>query len=227
MIKNFRPKDDGTLVQSRNTKLAIGIGLIFLAILIPIMFKPKIKTTSKSKSKITSIQLKKEDQEITISRHGQVTIKSRNKLIMQYWDKDRIAEIFRKFDELEETSFNHEGEKIIIDLNDPNQVDQLAELNIFSEKENQEIAQLLSPNEKITVTPTSALTRKTTSRPIVNQQPTTSSSFRYLSPTPFVPTSNPDLPTPTQKPFKCVFQEPDEDKKGFIISETVCTELID
>ncbi len=209
---------------SKNAKLAIGIGLIVCAILIPILFRPRSTVTTAKPEHVESIRLKKKGEEITINRHGQVTIKSGDKLIMQYWDKNRIDEIFAKFDKIEKTSFSRDGKSIVIDLDNEEQAEELAGLGIFSDEETETIVELLAGGDSVSPTPTEVFAQ-TTYRPA---QPTSRPTGQYGQPTYPTPTSfSQPKAEATQKPFRCIFEEPEEGRDGFIISETVCTELID
>jgi hypothetical protein len=198
--------------------LLIGIGLIISAILIPLFFQSQPTKPTKRPEKITTIRLRKKGQEITINRFGQVTIRTKDKLIMQYWSKDRIEEIFAKIDQLKETSFTYQGESITIDLDDLVQAEELARLGIFTDEETEEIIELLA-SAAAAPTPT-ILVRFSSPTPIATSPPTDSPKY------PTLPGST-SGPTATQKPFRCIFEEPEEGEESFIISETVCTELID
>lgn len=226
MIKKLKFKNSNSninLNKNKKAKLGLGIGLIVIAVLIPIIAQPKTTKTQSKTEKVETIRLKRKGEEITISRHGQVTIKTGDRLIMQYWDKNRITEIFSKFDEIGQSSFSREGTTIIIDLDNLEQAEELARLEIFSEAENEEIIELLASADTAKPTPTLVIP-KITRRPVT---PTGQPTNRLEYPTPTYYSQPGDGPTATQRPFRCIFEEPEEGENSFIISETVCTELID
>lgn len=210
---------------TQNQKLALGIGLIIIAILLPILFRRSPKNTIQNQQ-INNIIIKKGDQQITISKHGQVTIKSQGRLIMQYWSQNKIDNIFEKINQLGQTSFSFNNGILTIDLDNEEQAQEIVELEIFDDEVTEEIAELLTESVLPTPTPTTFFPTSGSENPTPTLIPQSGNSS--LTPTSPQATQTDGQATPTQKPFKCIFNEPEAGQNpDFIISETVCSELVD
>ncbi|MBU0618834.1 hypothetical protein KKD62_01210 [Patescibacteria group bacterium] len=206
------------------TKKTIIIIAIYSALLIALgavlLFRRSQPETIKEE--IVEVRLEDGVNSITVNRHGQVTIKTANKTIMQYWSQERVKELFGNLSNLETTTCLADGKYVlIINLANGQQRCNLSGYDILALEAIQELLTILDSVVAGDIGPT----------------PTGSVGYRFTpTPTPFIsyPTAT---PTPSgggqtgedpQKPFQCEFSEPEEGgEESFVISETVCSELID
>ncbi len=215
---------------SKSTKIVLGIlvAFTFLGLGIYLIVNPSAGTGSGNKSKtIEQVEFKKKGSSVTVNRSGQVTIKTPDRTIMQYWDKNKIDQLFAKLSQLDADRFSDEMGNIIIDLDNIKDLAYISE-DIINLQEFEEIVRILeesSDENSIMPSPSPVLPEE--SAPVVPEtyisEPEPSSNY---SPEPLYPSPS-DEPSASQKPFRCNFEEPEKGKENFVVSETVCSEMLD
>ena len=199
-------------------KLTIGAAVI-VAFSTIVFFRTRPQPTVSSQ--IQQVTLAQGDRSITINRYGQVTIRTPQKTIMQFWDPQKVKAIFAKLADLDPTLYSQgEDGTLTLDLGDSQLTLHLSLADILALKEIQELLEILEQiSESTQPTPTPTPWYSSSPSPTPTPTPTP-----FVAPTP-TPTPSSSTSNPRQ-PFRCEFKDPQTGEESFVVSETVCSELL-